>query len=490
MDPAAFPARLTAHGPAGHMKDIAMNRTITLALAAALVASAPAVAQAPPDDIAPDLAREIAAEAYVYAYPLVLMDATSRQLTNVPEPAFPLSPVNTIAHAREFPSPDFKIVIRPNFDTLYSSGYLDLGPEPLVLSIPATDRYFMFPLLSMWTDVFAVPGTRTTGANTAREFLLASPDWEGEVPEGLDLIRAPTRFVSFIGRTQTNGPEDYETVHRIQDRMRLTPLSAYGVEGWEPPTGTVDPSVDMTTPPPEQVAAMEPAAFFRRFTELWPENPPAPQDYPTLHRLARIGIHVGDVFDLDAQPPQLQAAIAEGVAEGRSRIEAEYDRLDGVGRKGWVYTANGGAYGVNYLLRAGVAAWGLGMNLPEDAIYPSLSTDSEGRPLDGAHDYVLRFEAGELPPVDGFWSITAYDADGYFIPNPIERYALGDRSGLVEGPDGAIEILVQSESPGPESEANWLPVQEGSFNLMLRLYAPQPSITTGEWTPPLLVRSD
>jgi hypothetical protein len=440
--------------------------------------------------VSPELARQIAADAYIFAYPLVLTDVTARQLTNVPAPAFPLTPVNTIAHAREFPGPEFRIVIRPNFDTLYSSGQIDLGPEPVILSIPATDRYFMFPLLSMWTDVFAVPGTRTTGPNAAREFLLVSPAWRGEVPEGLELIRSPTRFVSFIGRTQTNGPADYATVHRIQDGMRLTPLSARGRADWRPPAGRVDPSVDMRTPAPETVAAMDARGFFRRFSELLPENPSAPQDYPTLHRMERIGLRVGQPFDLDAQPAAIRGAIEQGVAEGKARLRREYERLDGVGQRGWVYTTEGGAYGVNYLLRAGVAAWGFGMNLPQDAIYPSLATDSQGRPLDGAHRYVLRFERGQLPPVDGFWSVTAYDKDGYFIANPIRRYALGDRSDLRAGPDGAVEMYVQSNAPGSERDAKWLPVAPGSFNLMLRLYSPQDRFLRGEWTPPQLVRAE
>ena len=438
--------------------------------------------------LSPELANEIAAETYVYAYPLVLMDVTARQVTNVRQPAFPLSPMNQIAHAREFPGPEMRVVIRPNFDTLYSSGYLDLGPEPIILSLPATDRYFMFPMLSMWSDVFAVPGTRTTGPNRAVEFLLASPAWHGEVPEGLELIRAPTRFVSFIGRTQTNEPADYETVHRIQDGMRLTPLSARNRPDWHPPEGTVDPTMDMRTPPPVTVAAMDAGSFFRRFTELLLENPPGPQDYPMLHRMERLGLRVGQVFDPATAPAPLRAPLEAGATEGKRRIAREYDRLDGVGQKGWVYTTEGGSYGINYLLRAGVAAWGLGMNRPQDAIYPSLSKDSDGQPLDGANRYVLRFEPGRLPPVNGFWSVTAYDKEGYFIPNAIHRQALGDRSNLVAGPDGSVELYVQSDSPGSDKEANWLPVQPGSFNLMLRLYSPKPSFLEGEWTPPQLVR--
>lgn len=438
----------------------------------------------------PEVAKEIAAETYIYAYPLVLMDVTRRQVTNVPQPAFPLSPLNTIAHARAFPGPEMRVVVRPNFDTLYSSGYIDLGAEPIVLSLPATERYFMFPLLSTWTDVFDVPGTRTTGPNQAVNILLVSPRWQGQAPAGMTAVRAPTRYVSFIGRTKTNGPADYDTVHRIQDGMHLTPLSAWGHGDWHPAPAKVDPSVDMKTPPPETLAAMDPATFLRRFTEALQDSPPGNQDYPIWHRMNRIGLHVGQVFDLNSATPALRQAIEAGFTEGKQRLKHEYDRLDGVGQKGWVYTKDGGSYGVNYLLRAGVAAWGLGMNRPQDAIYPSLSTDSEGRPLDGAHHYVLHFGPGKLPPVNGFWSVTAYDKEGYFIRNAIHRQAIGDRSGLKTGPDGSTDIYVQADSPGPEREANWLPVQPGSFNLMLRLYAPKESFLNGEWAPPPLMRTN
>ena len=174
-------------------------------------------------------AYEIARDAYVYAYPLVLMDAFMRQGTNYTEPTgiVTQAPYNQFSHAKAFPPSDFKAVVRPNVDTLYSSANLDLGPEPVVLSVPATDRYFMLPLLSFWTDVFAVPGSRTTGRNTAREFLLVGPSWSGETPAGLEIIRSPTRFVGIGGRTQTNGVADYENVHRIQAGYKLTPLSAW-----------------------------------------------------------------------------------------------------------------------------------------------------------------------------------------------------------------------------------------------------------------------
>jgi hypothetical protein len=306
-------------------------------------------------------------------------------------------------------------VVRANVDTLYSAANLDLGAEPIVLSVPATDRYFMLPLLSMWTEVFAVPGTRTTGRNTAREFLLVGPGWQGEAPSGLEIIRSPSRFVGIGGRIQTNGPTDYENVHWIQAGMKLTPLSAWGTGEYTPPKGKFDPSIDMKTPPPVQIEKMD--------------------------------------------------ALSEG-------------------GQGWVYTTRSGVYGVDYLYRAAIAYCCLGENLPQDAVYPSLSVDSEGQHLDGNSRYVLHFDKGQFPPVDAFWSVTAYDTEGYFIPNTLNRLALGDRDKLATNADGSLDLYVQAHSPGSDKGANWLPVAKAPFTLLMRLYSPKREVLDGSWTPP------
>jgi hypothetical protein len=267
-----------------------MNKIALSALALICTTALPAPTQA---QVSEREAYEIARDAYVYAYPLLLMDVFMRQGTNYAEPTgiVTQAPYNQFSHARAFPPADFKAVVRPNVETLYSSANLDLGPEPLVLSVPATDRYFMLPILSMWTDVFAVPGTRTTGRNTAREFLLVGPSWQGQAPAGLEIIRSPTRFVGIGGRTQTNGVADYDNVHRIQAGYKLTPLSAWRKGNYSPPKNKVDPAIDMKTPPPVQVEKMDAAAYFGRFAELLKDNPPGQFDYPIIQeRMRRIGV--------------------------------------------------------------------------------------------------------------------------------------------------------------------------------------------------------
>jgi hypothetical protein len=463
-------------------------RIIVLALALVLSSIAPASSQ----NVSEQEAYDIAKDAYVYAYPLLLMDVFMRQGTNYAEPTgiVTQAPYNQFSHARAFPPADFKAVVRPNVDTLYSSANLDLGPEPVVLSVPATDRYFMLPLLSLWTDVFAVPGTRTTGRNTPRDFLLVSPNWRGEAPSGVEVIRSPTRLVGIGGRTQTNGVADYDTVHRIQASYKLTPLSAWGKNNYTPPKGKVDPSIDMKTPPPVQVENMDAAAYFARFAELLKDNPPGPFDYPMIHRLERVGFNAGRNFDLNGAPPQIKQAFERASGDGKASVAKAARHAGGEGEKGWVYTTRSGVYGVDYLYRAAIALCCLGENLPQDAVYPSLSTDSEGRQLDGNSRYVLHFDKRSFPPADAFWSVTAYDTEGYFIPNALNRLALGDRDKLVTNADGSLDLYIQVNTPGGEKEANWLPVDKKPFTLLMRLYSPKSEFLAGSWTPPAVVRAN
>lgn len=426
--------------------------------------------------MADDLAQ-IAAEAFVFGYPLVIMDV-SRQ-TFLERPGMTGAPltINELSHLRRFPDASFTDVVSPNADTLYSIAFLDLADEPVLLSAPASEgRYYLLPLLSGWTDVFASPGTRTTG-NDARTFAVTGPGWEGELPEGVEEIRSPTAMVWLIGRTQTNGKDDYEAAHRFQDGLSLRTLSG----GDAPPPAAAEP---LEGTPPEIVESMDAQAFFTRLAELMVLNPPAQADAPALERFAAIGLAPGS-FD----PPQDSAeALDGGIAAAMSRLKSpEADA--GAAGNGWTFASGLGDYGTDYAKRAFVAYFGLGANLDADAIYPHTSVDSDGQPLDGANRYRLRFEPGQTPPANAFWSLTMYDSRQYFVDNALDRYAIGDRDPLVMGDDGSLEIWLQHESPGPEREPNWLPAPSGAFNVILRIYWPKPEAIDGSWRPPAIERS-
>ena len=435
-----------------------------------------------------ELAR-IAEDAYLYFYPLVLMDVTRRLSTNVPAGLRPgFGPPNNFTHLRAFPPGDFKEVIRPNFDTLYSILWFDLRDEPVVVSAPDTGgRYYMLPMLDMWTDVFAVVGSRTTGTG-AGHHALVGPGWEGELPAGLERIDAPTPIGWIIGRTQTNGPADYGAVNALQDGFVATPLSGWPA-GVAPAAVTPDPAIDMRTAPRLQVEAMPGAAYLAYGAELMRVHRPHLTDQPILARMARLGLRPGEPFDAARVDPEVGAAIDAAPAAAQRRMTEMEPRLSPL-VNGWAMPTFGmGVYGTDYLRRAVVARVGLGANLVEDAVYPVLYVDASGNRPTGETDYVLRFEAGALPPADAFWSVTMYDGDGFPVPNAIDRYAIGDRDRLRYAADGSLTLYLQGEDPGGDRTSNWLPAPRGPLGITLRVYGPRPEMLDGRWTPPPLVEA-
>ncbi|WP_437785773.1 DUF1254 domain-containing protein [Sorangium sp. So ce1097] len=433
---------------------------------------------------------DIGVDAYTYLYPLVLMDVTRLQSTNVVTAGdvYLRAPANTFANAARFPSADFKDVVRPNFDTLYSNAWLDLTKEPMVVSAPVADgRYYLLPMLDMWTEVFHSPGVRTTGSG-AVNFALVPPGWEGTVPEGVTRVDAPTPYIWVLGRTQCSGPGDYDDVHRFQAGLKITPLSRFPAEPL-PVIGIKDPAIDNTTPPLDQVKALSPAQFYAYGAELMKLNPPHFCDYPILAQMAKIGLVPGKPFDLNSAPPAVRQALERAAGDAYMRIEEHQSSL-GTIINGWsISTDMMGSYGSSYLGRATVALIGLGANLVQDAIYPLNLGDASGQPLDGANRYTLRFAAGETPPVNAFWSVTMYDMQGFAVANPLKRYSLGSMHDMVTAPDGSLTMYFQHQSPGTDKEPNWLPAPSGPFNLTMRLYYPKNLVLDGEWTPPKVERA-
>jgi hypothetical protein len=424
----------------------------------------------------------LGAQAYIFGFPLVIMDVTraSQGATGARE--------NQLQRVRRFPDADFRGVVRPNVDTLYTNAFIDMAQGPWVFELPANDqRYTVMPFMDAWTNVFASPGTRSTG-NGAGRFLLAGPGWHGVVPPGMALLRAPTRLVWLIGRTQTRGSADYPVVHRLQDGItlrRLADAAGNGNGNATPDTSVAAPAMNGASPL-AQVAAMPTQVFFDRLANLMVDNPPNAADASMLTRLQRLGIAPG-------RKPQWGLADRWAVALGRA--VANWTVARELGRRphrgGWITPpAILGNYGTAYNIRAVVAMVGLGANLPEDAIYPNAAIDSDGEPLDGSRRYRLRFAKGALPPVNAFWSVTAYGPDAFFIDNPLGRHALGSSDRLTTHPDGSLELLVQAQAPLAGS-SNWLPVQAGApFQLTMRLYWPRTDALDGSWTPPAIVRVD
>lgn len=445
----------------------------------------PNQAPRPPKSEAPlaqDLALQIVQEAYIYLYPLILMDLTRTQFINLDPKVNPIGgPANAFVHMRAFPTAEMRAVVRPNFDTLYSSAWLDLTGGPMVVATEDTDgRYFMLPMLDMWSDVFAVPGKRTSGTGPAA-YAVTPPGWRGELPAGLARIKAPTPYVWIIGRTQTNGVEDYDAVHAVQDGYRITPLADWGRPSRRPEQ-KIDPSVDTKTEPLRQANQLSPHDYFAYGAELLKLNPPHVSDWSMIARMRRIGLEPGRSFDAGRIDPE---ALSKGAAAGQQLMQAKRTSISRV-TNGWqMNTDTMGVYGNYYLKRAIIAQGGLGANQPEDAIYPMNVSDGEGKPVMAQNAYVLHFARDELPPVDAFWSLTMYDDEGFQVANPLNRFAIGDRDPLEYNADGSLDLYIQHRSPGADKESNWLPAPPaGPLGLTLRLYAPRPEVADGRWNPP------
>ncbi|WP_295140364.1 DUF1254 domain-containing protein [uncultured Reyranella sp.] len=427
----------------------------------------------------------LATDAYIYGYPLVTMEMTRRIMTNVAAPAGTRAPMGQFARIREYPSAAFRDVTAPNADTLYTIAWADVGKEPWVLSLPdMKGRYYLFPMLDGWTSVFQVPGARTTGTG-AQTYAITGPGWKGTLPAGVKEYKSPTSLVWMLGRIYCTGtPEDYAAVHALQDQCKLVPLSAWGKD-YTPPAATVDPKVDMKTAVREQVNALDAVSYFTLLAELMKTNPPVAADAAAVARFARIGLVPGQDFDKSKLNADFVARIPH-IAFDRIMLQLKVGKsVKNV--NGWLYDTVTGLYGTDYLNRALVTAIGLGANRPQDAIYPMSMKDANGSDYDGKNKYVMRFPKGQLPPVKGFWSLTMYDADFFFVANPINRYSISARQKLKANADGSTDLYIQNESPGADKESNWLPAPKGKFQLMLRLYWPSetpPSIINGTWSPP------
>ena len=435
-------------------------------------------------------ARETAIDAYIYAYPMVTMEITRRVMTNVAKPEGSKAPMGQFARLRNYPAVDDHSVTAPNADTLYTLTWLDVTKEPWVLSIPdMKDRYFLFPMLDMWTNVFQDPGKRTTGTK-AQKYAITGPGWSGTLPAGVTEYKSPTGIVWVLGRIYCTGtPADYQAVHALQDKVTAVPLSAYDKPYVAPPA-TADSTLDMKEPR-GQVNALDGVAYFKLFAELLKTNPPAAEDAPMLEKLAKIGIVPGQDFDaskLDAavvkgledspKPAQdkIQAWLKEAIVAGDSKVQ-----------NGWMFFKKVGVYGTSYRQRAMITWYGLGANRPEDAVYPISEGPDLLKKYSGANRYMVHFNKGEMPPTNGFWSLTMYDENYFFVPNAMNRYTISARDKLKANDDGSVDIYVQHDSPGKDKESNWLPAPSGTFEVMMRIYWPKespPSLLDGSWKLP------
>lgn len=458
-------------------KMIALLMTVMLLTACAHAEAGPA----------PDETWDLIRQAYVFSFPLALMDATLTVGTNTEEPLNGKAPINQVGHARTLATAAFRQVVTPNVDTLYSQIFYDLSADALVIHKPAVDRFLSLQVMDAWSDTVAVLGT---GADTqdARDYLLTGPGFDGEVPEGMTRVEIPTAIGWIIGRTVCFGPDDLDNIYAIQEAMDVRALSVWQ-SGAEQPKGSYAPENDGV--PIQMVLALGPKAYFDRVNQLLVNNPAYPEDAAVLDAIAAIGVGPGLTFDASILGPdagERWKAMLTGMTAELTEQSAGFLVRNGA------FQFMGepiSRFGQEYDYRALVAIGGFGANPVDVAVYMKAGYDDSGEALNGANRYVLHFEPDALPPVEanGFWSITVYGDDDFLIDNPLDRYSVSDRTDFAMNPDGSLDILLQSEAPAEGAE-NWLPVGDAGFHLFMRIYLPGPSVQDGTWRAPALTKGE
>nr|WP_245616653.1 DUF1254 domain-containing protein [Paraburkholderia acidipaludis] len=448
---------------------------------------------APPGGVAPKAAgsgwvKDEVSDSYVFGYPLVLMDLSREAATgNAPGQ----SPSNTLRHAQALPPVGAAIPPEPNLDTLGSAGWLDLSSEPVLVSLPDTHgRYMDARALDMWTNVVWSTGAQLTDharGLKAQTIAFVPAGWKGTLPAHVQRIDVLTRNAWFVARIETRGGSaDLAAVRRLQRGIRVAPLSAWtdrSGRGADASSAGASQSGDPVAPgtPAQKVAALDANGFFDRLSQALEDNPVVPDDPHALKILGDIGVHPGDAVQL----PDAKAAVAAGYADGQTRVATPPSNL--LAGNGWLWVGDeAGNYGPDYALRAYTAYTQTGLPTSSDEVRARVTQDSDGHALNGANRYVIHFAAKQLPPVRGFWSITAYTTDGALDDSAPVRVALGDRTGARRNRDGSLDVHVSADRP--RGGANWVPAPHGDFRLVLRLYAPKHAAVDGSWQPPAVER--
>lgn len=425
-------------------------------------------------------------QAYLYAYPLVLLDLIRSMAINTQTATDQKAPLGQLFHAKTLATPEMVSLTRPNVDTVYSQAYIDLGTEPYLFCKPATDRYCSIQTFDGYSNTPEILGTGALGGSGEQVYAFTGPFFAGTLPQGVIRVDIPTDFLWILIRTKCFGKEDIGNVHAIQEKMKLFPLSAYG-KTYAPPMGEYVVKNDYV--PLQKIRQMPLQAFFDRFNRLAVRNPGAKEDLPALEAFAALGIGAGRKFRFETLP----APVREAGANLNTLLDQEFafKHSDLTFENNWAMMGGSvGNFGVDYAFRA-IVAFGGFANPVSMAVYPSMSHDASGKLLNGSKNYCLHFEDGMLPPhrKDGWWSLTAYDAAGHLIANELDRYNISEQSEPVTNKDGSVDLYIQAANPGAAREKNWLPICRDVFSLTMRIYLPKEQVLDGRWKMPVLLES-
>jgi hypothetical protein len=439
----------------------------------------------------------IATLAYIWGYPLISMKRMTDFLTSPNVPTTPgRGPINTLIHVRDLTNASITEIVHPNVDTLYSIAYLDLTKGPLVFQVPLiSDRYYTEQFTDAYSNSFRYIGTRTN-VTSGGTYLITGPDWIGKVPNSMTQIKSPTNLMWIGGRLLVNGPEELPKVRALQDKFALTPLSMFKDKTRINPVGTTTTTTTIINTTKKEVPVSPQPSFIPKtgikiFDEIGKDmvgNPPYQYDAGIVTKFKLIGIGPGLTPSTETANATIKQALQEGIEQGEKLIDYKTTHSSAL-VNGWSFNLNSGNFGTDYLLRAAIAKNSLNENIAEEALYPKAFVDGKGNTLTGTQKYVLHFDKNKIPPVKAFWSLTMYNSKAYLVDNPINRFAIGDRTpGLKYNPDGSLDIYIQHDNPGKEKESNWLPAPSDNFHLQLRMYIPEEIVLKGEYQIPPVQR--
>ncbi|MCB2222399.1 MAG: DUF1254 domain-containing protein [Bacteroidetes bacterium] len=442
--------------------------------------------------VSPEEAKQIAEEAYIYAYPMLDHYKMMFAMAMYPESGAYTAPINEMYHNPALSGPKDTIIVRPNNDTFYSSVWFDLSGQPQILKVPAiTDgRCYSFQIIDMYTHNVDYVGTRKTGFDSGT-YMFAGPDWDGEKPEGINkVIQSEGNYLLALGRTQVFGPDDIESVQAVMNNFEVLTLGEYLGKDVQHVASLL---LDL---PPYNPAKVSDENFIGYFNALMAHAKIHPTEKELFAQFAKIGIEPGKPFNPEDYDPEVISAINKGIQAGMEKIKEASMKL-GVRKNGWQLIAN--AFGTRdamqgkYLTRAAAAYFGLWGNDLEEAFYPETTFDADGEELDGSkHNYLLHFEADQLPPAKAFWSMTMYKLPAQLlIENEINRYVIGSATeGLKYNDDGSLDIYILKGNPGTDKVSNWLPAYDGPFSLQARFYWPDLQALDPLYAPPAVQKND
>lgn len=434
--------------------------------------------------------RQVAGSAYLWAWPMVNIHSRFAAYAKLPAPGLaggvlPVAPPNRLCMLRDYIEPSERAVACPNQDVVYGQCVADFAAGPVVVQVPDFgDRFWVYQVVDQRTEAFAPLG-KMYGTKPGF-YLLAGADWEGAVPEGIAAVfRCPTRLGCLFPRVfQGDDPEDKGAVQGVLSRINAYPLAEF--DGREKVADWSKLPTYPGNPGDAEVKWVHPERFVGDLAAVLDEVPPQPGEEALYEEFRSVLAAI-------ARDPRLEAAFVEAAAGAERDLVSPLFQFRNYGLPlggNWTTISNGAAWGTDYYTRAAVAKSNIFVNKARETRYFYQDLDDRGERLSGAGAYTVTFPAGQLPPVEGFWSLTLYNEHHFFHPNALGRYSLGTKNkGLKYGPDGSLTLHIRAESPGPGEESNWLPAPPGEFSLYIRAYWPKAEIAEGKWSPPAVTKA-